>query len=409
MNIHLSHPGNQLSGELKITGSKSESNRALILQALYPEIKLENLSNSDDTQVLGEALKKGSGTIDIHHAGTAMRFLTAYFASKNGSDLILTGSPRMQERPVKLLVDALKSLGADISYEKNEGFPPLRIKGKTLTESKVSLKANISSQYISALMLIAPSLPQGLEIVLDGQITSAPYIFMTLEILQNAGIKGSFKDNRILIEHQEELPSKTINIESDWSSASYFYSLAAISETVSLSLSNYRQTSLQGDSCIVEIYEQLGVNTTFGNNSVLLEKEPCEMPMRIVKDLRNSPDIAQTIAVTCLALGIECELTGLHTLKIKETDRLVALKTEIEKFGARVEITNDSLQLFPAKHLKEDVSVATYNDHRMAMAFAPLALKVPLNIEDAGVVSKSYPSFWKDMEVLGFRVSNIFR
>jgi len=409
MNIHLSHPGNQLSGELKITGSKSESNRALILQALYPEIKLENLSNSDDTQVLGEALKKGSGTIDIHHAGTAMRFLTAYFASKNGSDLILTGSPRMQERPVKLLVDALKSLGADISYEKNEGFPPLRIKGKTLTESKVSLQANISSQYISALMLIAPSLPQGLEIVLDGQITSAPYIFMTLEILQNAGIKGSFKDNRILIEHQEELPSKTINIESDWSSASYFYSLAAISETVSLSLSNYRQTSLQGDSCIVEIYEQLGVNTTFGNNSVLLEKEPCEMPMRIVKDLRNSPDIAQTIAVTCLALGIECELTGLHTLKIKETDRLVALKTEIEKFGARVEITNDSLQLFPAKHLKEDVSVATYNDHRMAMAFAPLALKVPLNIEDAGVVSKSYPSFWKDMEVLGFRVSNIFR
>jgi 3-phosphoshikimate 1-carboxyvinyltransferase len=409
MNIHLSHPGNQLSGELKITGSKSESNRALILQALYPEIKLENLSNSDDTQVLGEALKKGSGTIDIHHAGTAMRFLTAYFASKNGSDVILTGSPRMQERPVKLLVDALKSLGADISYEKNEGFPPLRIKGKTLTESKVSLQANISSQYISALMLIAPSLPQGLEIVLDGQITSAPYIFMTLEILQNAGIKGSFKDNRILIEHQEELPSKTINIESDWSSASYFYSLAAISETVSLSLSNYRQTSLQGDSCIVEIYEQLGVNTTFGNNSVLLEKEPCEMPMRIVKDLRNSPDIAQTIAVTCLALGIECELTGLHTLKIKETDRLVALKTEIEKFGAWVEITNDSLQLFPAKHLKEDVSVATYNDHRMAMAFAPLALKVPLNIEDAGVVSKSYPSFWKDMEVLGFRVSNIFR
>jgi len=321
---------------------------------------------------------------------------------------VLTGSQRMQERPVKLLVDALKSLGADISYEKNEGFPPLRIKGKTLIENKVCLQANISSQYISALMLIAASLPQGLEITLDGQITSVPYISMTLEIMQIAGIKGSFKENRILIEHQDELASKTINIESDWSSASYFYSLAAISETASLSLSNYRESSLQGDSCIAEIYEQLGVKTIFEGNSVNLEKQPCKFPKRIVKDLRNSPDIAQTIAVTCLALGIECELTGLHTLKIKETDRLVALKTEIEKFGAKVDITNDSLQLFPAKTLKEDVSVATYNDHRMAMAFAPLALKVPLNIEDAGVVSKSYPTFWKDMEFLGFRVSNIF-
>ena len=409
MNIHLSHPGNQLSGELKITGSKSESNRALILQALYPKLKLENISNSDDTKVLQESLKKGSGLIDIQHAGTAMRFLTAYFASKNDGDVVLTGSNRMQERPVKLLVDALKSLGADISYEKNEGYPPLRIKGKMLSENKVSLQANISSQYISALMLIAPSLPEGLEIILDGQITSAPYISMTLEILQNAGINGSFKNNRILIAHQEELPSKTINIESDWSSASYFYSLAAISETASLSLSNYRKTSLQGDSCIVEIYEQLGVTTKFIDNSIYLEKQPCKKPKRIVKDLRNSPDIAQTIAVTCLALGIECELTGLHTLKIKETDRLLALKTEIEKFGTKVEITNDSLQLFPAKTLKEDVSVATYNDHRMAMAFAPLALKVPLNIEDAGVVSKSFPTFWKDMEFLGFRVSNIFQ
>ena len=245
MNIHLSHPGNQLSGELKITGSKSESNRALILQALYPKLKLENISNSDDTKVLQESLKKGSGLIDIHHAGTAMRFLTAYFASKNDCDVVLTGSERMQERPVKLLVDALKSLGADISYEKNEGYPPLRIKGKTLTENSVSLQANISSQYISALMLIAPSLPQGLEIVLDGQITSTPYISMTLEIMQNAGIKGSFKNNKIIIAHQEELPSKTINIESDWSSASYFYSLAAISETASLSLSNYRKQAFR--------------------------------------------------------------------------------------------------------------------------------------------------------------------
>ena len=409
MNIHLSHPGNQLSGELKITGSKSESNRALILQALNPNIKLENISNSDDTKVLQESLKNGKGLIDIHHAGTAMRFLTAYFASKKDSDVVLTGSERMQERPVKLLVDALISLGADISYEKNEGYPPLRIKGKRLSKNQVCLQADMSSQYISALMLIAPYFPKGLEIILNGQITSAPYIYMTLEIMQIAGIKGIFKNNRILIEHQEELPLKTINIESDWSSASYFYSLAAISETTSINLSNYRENSLQGDSSIVDIYEQLGVTTKFLNNSINLEKQSCKNPERIVKDLRNSPDIAQTIAVTCLALGIECELTGLHTLKIKETDRLVALKTEIEKFGAKVEITNDSLQLFPAKTLNENVSVSTYNDHRMAMAFAPLALKVPLNIEDAGVVSKSYPTFWKDMEFLGFHVSNIFQ
>lgn len=405
MKIELSHPDGKLEGDLKITGSKSESNRVLILQALFPSISLENLSNSDDTLVLQESLKKDSGLIDIHHAGTAMRFLTAYYASKEGSDVILTGSTRMLERPVKLLVEALRDLGAEISYMENEGFPPIKVSGRKLTGSSVTVEANISSQYISALMLIAASLPQGLEINLKGKVTSTPYINMTLELLQLLEIEGSFSNNKIIIAPKSNLVPKTVKIESDWSSASYFFSLAAIAETADLKLSNYRKSSLQGDSCVVRIYKQFGITTTFEEDTVILKKRPCKKPRRIVENLQDSPDIAQTIAVTCLALGIECELSGLHTLKIKETDRLVALKTEMEKFGARVKITNDHLHLYPCSKLNSNVSIATYNDHRMAMAFAPLGLKVPLQIEDAGVVSKSYPEFWKHLELLGFHTS----
>ncbi|WP_373055484.1 3-phosphoshikimate 1-carboxyvinyltransferase [Zunongwangia sp. H14] len=404
MDIFISHNKSRISGELQITGSKSESNRLLILKALYSSLSVNNLSNSDDTQVMQKALSTKEEIVDIHHAGTAMRFLAAYFASCEEREVVLTGSKRMKERPVKLLVDALRSLGAEIFYEENEGFPPLRIKGKKLEKNKVRVQANISSQYVSALMLIAPSLPDGLEITLDGQITSAPYISMTLEILQNAGVKGEFKNNRIKIQPEKDLPSKTINIESDWSSASYFYSIAAICEEAEIKLSNYRKTSLQGDSCLARIYKNFGVTTEYLQDSIILHKKPCKKPKSISENLQNSPDIAQTIAVTCLALGIGCQLGGLHTLKIKETDRLVALKTEMEKFGARVDITQDSLRLFPVKELAKDVSVETYNDHRMAMAFAPLALKTGFRINDAAVVSKSYPSFWGDLEKLKFSV-----
>ncbi|MFD1095078.1 3-phosphoshikimate 1-carboxyvinyltransferase [Salegentibacter chungangensis] len=407
MNIKLSSRSNNLSGNLKITGSKSESNRLLILQALYPELKIENLSDSDDTRYLKAALESEEETIDIHHAGTAMRFLTAYFSCQVGREVVLTGSKRMQERPIKLLVDALRSLGAEIAYVKEEGYPPLRIKGKEIRESEVHVQANISSQYISALMLIAPGLASGLEIHLKGQITSAPYLLMTLEIMHNAGLAGTLEDNVVSIEPVSKLAPTTLQVESDWSSASYFYSLAAVSETAELKLSNYRRSSLQGDSCLAEIYRKFGVETIFEDNSISLKKTSGKKPRKLIEDLRNSPDIAQTIAVTCLALGVECELNGLHTLKIKETDRLVALKTEMEKFGADVEISNDSLRLYSCKRLNQDVSVATYNDHRMAMAFAPLALKVSLGIEDAGVVSKSYPSFWEDLKQLGLSVEEI--
>lgn len=403
MNIQLSNTGHILKGELEITGSKSESNRMLILQAQYPQVTLENLSNSDDTRVLQEALKNHTGTIDVHHAGTAMRFLTAYYASLPGSDVILTGSDRMKERPVKLLVEALRKLGANITYLENEGFPPLQIKGEKLTFNTVVVKANISSQYISALMLIAPSLPDGLEIILEGHVTSVPYITMTLDLLNSIGISGTFKNKVINIEHTSSIEPVTVHIESDWSSASYFYSLAAISDTAQFRLSNFKSTSMQGDCCLIEIYRQFGVCSRFEGNSLILEKDPCKKPRRIHENLLNSPDIAQTIAVTCLALGIECELDGLHTLKIKETDRLVALKTEMEKFGATVKITDDNLKLTPPAVLNQNVTVSTYNDHRMAMAFAPLALKVPLAIEDAEVVSKSYPEFWEHLQKLGFK------
>jgi 3-phosphoshikimate 1-carboxyvinyltransferase len=402
LKIYKSAPG--LRGELQLTGSKSESNRLLILRALYPSIEIENLSNSDDTQYLEKALASQQEVVDIHHAGTAMRFLTAYFAAKKGREVVLTGSKRMQERPIKMLVDALRSIGADISYEKEEGYPPLRIKGKDLLESEVTVQANISSQYISALMLVTPSLPNGLEINLDGKVTSVPYIEMTLDIMKQAGIKGEFQNNKISIEPVKQLPAKSIVVESDWSSASYFYSLVAISENASLKLSSYRKNSLQGDSVIAKLYHQFGVETTYEDKYILLEKHNHKKPRHFIENLQNCPDIAQTIAVTCLALGVNCDLGGLHTLKIKETDRLVALKNEIEKFGSKVEISDDRLQLSPRKEFNSGVKIATYNDHRMAMAFAPIGLKLPVEIEDAGVVSKSYPDFWKDLKQLGFSI-----
>jgi 3-phosphoshikimate 1-carboxyvinyltransferase len=255
-------------------------------------------------------------------------------------------------------------------------------------------------------MLIAPSLPNGLEIELEGPITSVPYIEMTLELLHYFGIQGQFEGQVITIEHQKNVKSNSLAIESDWSSASYFFSIAALSQNAELSLSNFRKASMQGDSQIVSIYKEMGVDTTFNSDTISLKKEARKKPKGIHLDLQNTPDMAQTIAVTCLGLGIACELRGLHTLKIKETDRLVALKNELEKFGAKVEITHDSLTLLPPTLLNENVEIETYNDHRMAMAFAPLAIKVPIKIKDAEVVSKSYPEFWKDLESIGFSVKN---
>ena len=399
----LNHPS-----KIKITGSKSESNRLLLLQALYPEIEIKNLSNSDDSQLMQKALKSKESIIDIHHAGTAMRFLTAYFSIQANREVTITGSYRMKERPIKILVDALNDLGANIDYVENNGFPPLEIKGSRLKGGKVSLKANVSSQYISALLLIAPKLKKGLKLKLKGAVTSIPYIKMTLDLLNQIGINTNFEDNVIRIKpFSKKLKSNELLVESDWSSASYFYSLIALSEVgTELHLSSYKANSLQGDSALVYIYEKFGVHTKFNDDTIIIQKIKTIDKQSIIKlNLVETPDIAQTIAVTCLGLGVKCELTGLHTLKIKETDRLQALKTEIEKFGGSVKITDSTLRLSRVASLNNAITISTYHDHRMAMAFAPLALKTSLIIEDANVVSKSYPDFWRDLESIGVKIN----
>jgi 3-phosphoshikimate 1-carboxyvinyltransferase len=402
---------------IKITGSKSETNRLLLLQALYPNISLENTSNSDDSDVMLGIIQKSqisnlkSQIFNVHHAGTAMRFLTAFFAIQEGKDLsdvaevVLTGSSRMKERPIKILVEALQLLGAEITYEENEGFPPIKIKGKKLSKNKVSLPANVSSQYISALLLIAPKLENGLEITLEGEITSIPYIKMTLALLNEIGVETSFTNNIISVQPTTyNLQPTTLTIESDWSSASYWFSIVALSEIgTKITLSSYKQNSLQGDSILPEIYKDFGVETIFNkDNSITISKFTTHNLKPKTYNLNNSPDIAQTISVTCFGLGIGCNLTGLHTLKIKETDRLEALKTELSKLGAKISITNDSLTLEPSSKMIENCLIKTYQDHRMAMAFAPLALKTSLIIEDAEVVSKSYPTFWDDLKSIGY-------
>jgi 3-phosphoshikimate 1-carboxyvinyltransferase len=340
-----------------------------------------------------------------------MRFLTAYFAIQEGKEVVLTGSSRMEERPIKFLVDALNQLGAEITFEKQEGFPPIRIKGKKLTKNKVSLPATVSSQYISALLLIAPKLENGLELTLEGEITSIPYIKMTLALLNEIGVKTFFNENVIKVNQLQFIPSSGVMglVESDWSSASYWYSIIALSEIrTQITLSSFKKESLQGDSVLVDIYQNFGVTTVFNNdNSITLSKIKNPNQDTINLQLNNAPDIAQTIAVTCFGLGIACDLSGLHTLKIKETDRLEALKTELSKLGATISVTNDSLHLTTNSTIHSEVTIATYQDHRMAMAFAPLALKVPITIQNAEVVSKSYPTFWDDLKTIGMEIKEI--
>ena len=402
--LRLTHPSQQLAGNCTITGSKSESNRLLILQALFPALELQNLSNSDDTQAMARGLSSAAETIDIGHAGTTMRFLTSYFATTPGAEKILTGSKRMQERPIKILVDALRAIGADIEYVKNEGYPPLRISGKKITVDSVELAANVSSQYITSLMLIAPKLPKGLTIHLVGEITSIPYINMTCSLLQKVGVQATFEGQTIQVFPQEKIMPKKVEVESDWSSASYHFSMAALADNAQISIKNYVSDSLQGDSVLVEIYKQMGVSSSFDGNTLHLKNNGA-VQSHLTLDLVKAPDIAQTIAVTCFGLGISCDLTGLHTLKIKETDRLVALDTELSKLGADIRVTNDSLHLAARKKsINENVAIDTYHDHRMAMAFAPLGIKVPIYINDADVVSKSYPTFWNDLRSLGFSI-----
>ncbi len=401
--------------EIKIGGSKSESNRLLILQKLYPEIEISNCSTAQDTQLLKEALASNAHTIDIHHAGTAMRFLTAYFATQKGREVILTGSQRMKERPISIQVDALLNLGADITYTENEGYPPIKITGQKITENKVTINSNVSSQYISGLLLIAPILKNGLNITLEGTKTSFPYLKMTLDLLEELGVRYVMEENTIYVKPLKKLAGNiSFTVESDWSSASYFYSIVALSpKGTSINLTTFKKQSLQGDAALSEIYKNFGVETKWLENGIKITKFEEVKPIDLALDLKDTPDIAQTIVVTCFGLNKACELKGLHTLKIKETDRLEALKTELEKLGATCKTTNDSFTLkeTPSKQFGDhsnSISISTYNDHRMAMAFAPLAVLFPIVIENEDVVEKSYPAFWKDLQKLGFQI-NSFR
>jgi 3-phosphoshikimate 1-carboxyvinyltransferase len=428
-NIILTKAGKTVNGTVQLTGSKSECNRALVIEALSGgKVKVENISDAADTVTLAGILRESEETgeesgnglhesphlathtphlVNIGPAGTAMRFLTAYYAIGD-QEVVLTGSERMKQRPIGILVDALRSLGAHISYEENEGYPPVKLKGSFEQQTrKISIKGNISSQYITALLLIAARLPLGLELHIEGELTSRPYVEMTLTMLKQAGIQHNWQDNVISIEHQEYAQT-SLHIEPDWSAASYWYAIAALSDEAELFLPGLTSYSLQGDSVITELMANFGITSQFKDGGVLLTKEPKPI-FRKIFDLKECPDLAQTIIVVCAALGHDASFTGLETLKIKETDRILALQTELAKIGVKLIEKGLVYKLdCSEKQIPQRMFVSTYDDHRMAMAFAPLATVIPeLEIEDADVVEKSYPAFWEDLQKIGFEIAQV--
>lgn len=408
MNFLVEHTNSRISHSFNISGSKSESNRLLILKHIFKNINIENISNSDDTKVLESFLNKESNFIDVHHAGTAMRFLTAYLSIKNNNSFQITGSQRMRNRPIKILVEALNELGADIKYLNKSGYPPLDISGKTLEGGEISLSSEVSSQYITALMLIASSLKKGLIINLEGSVTSKPYIEMTSSILNRVGVRCEFVGNKILIQSTKSINKSIQKVESDWSSLSYFYSIVALSKGSKLKIGSYNINSIQGDKKLINIYSKLGVETVFENDIISINNINSSDSLGSLElNLSDTPDIAQTIAVTCFGLGLSCDLYGLNTLKIKETDRLEAMKIELTKLGGVVDITKDSFHLKKVVEIKSNVTIETYNDHRMAMAFAPLAICKPISINNPDVVSKSFPDFWTHLKGMNFIISKI--
>jgi len=408
--FEISKKSKSIEGVLNISGSKSESNRLLALRAFTSYFDIKNISDSDDTKVMLSAINSNKEEIDIGHAGTAMRFLTSYFSSIENSSVVLTGSKRMRERPISILVDALRELEVEISYIDKEGYPPIRINGRQINNRHVNLPANVSSQYISSLMMLGISLKNGLVINLSTEITSLPYIEMTKKIIERIGGKVEINSNQILVDSFTKKNILDQSVESDWSSASYFFSMVALSNSSDLTLSTFYKDSIQGDSNLAEIYKNFGVKTTFSDNKINLSKYNNRIERKISLDLSDNPDLAQTIVLTCLGLGVDCDLYGLHTLKIKETDRLEALKSEILKFGVdQIDITDDSLHLQNNSILKSDIIIETYNDHRMAMSFAPLSIIFPIRINNPQVVTKSYVRFWDDIEKLGFKISKINR
>ncbi len=412
--IIIDHPGGTIEGSISLNRSKSISNRVLLIRALSPaDFPIHHLSDSDDTQTMLRYLSpEFHGTVyDAHHAGTTFRFLCAWLSTRPGTQE-LTGSARMKERPIKALVDALRSIGADITYLEKEGYPPLKI-GPPPAEwgSTLSLPADISSQYISALMMIAPSLSNGLEINLEGDAVSIPYIEMTASLMRYFGVGVVWNEQKISIA-PSAYTSREFTVEADWSAASYYYSIAALAKKSTIHIKGLLRKSTQGDSKVAMLMEQFGIETKYLEDGIVIEKKYSATDF-FEYDFLYQPDLAQTFAVLCGALGTQAIFTGLQTLRIKETDRIQALKVEMAKYGVFLSkvpphmVEDKNKEYYMQEGLAspdQEARIQTYHDHRMAMAFAPLSLKFPITIDDPGVVSKSYPSFWQDLSSLGFRI-----
>ncbi|MEO0731497.1 MAG: 3-phosphoshikimate 1-carboxyvinyltransferase [Bacteroidota bacterium] len=412
----LSHPGGPLTGRIALTGSKSIANRALIIRALTEGgFPIHRLAAADDTVRLVQMLESEEDLLDAGPAGTTFRFLTGFLSRRPGYQ-VLTGSQRMKERPIGILVDALRELGADITYLEKEGYPPLRIGHSQLdAASELTIAADTSSQYISSLLMLAPTLPKGLKLTLAGEIVSVPYIKMTLSLMAYFGVEHRWEGQTIVVAPQAYQP-REFTVEADWSAASYYYGLAALAPEADLQIDGLFAESVQGDAVVADLYTRFGVTSAFNETGVRIQKVAgAAVPPLFEQDFVECPDIAQTLMATCAGLGVQGLYTGLQTLFIKETDRVVAMKTELGKLGV-------SLYKIPARMSgktgiqyfgqegKADFTAgtptfATYHDHRMAMALAPLALLHPVRIEDPEVVGKSYPDFYRDFATLGFHVN----
>lgn len=403
MKIFLHQFDKQLEGTVQLTSSKSESNRALLINALSGnKLTLKNLSAARDTQTMQRLLQEPAKAWDVLDAGTTMRFCTAYLAI-TGNGHTITGTARMKERPIGLLADALSNLGARIEYLEKEGYPPLRI--TKIQEQKVrqlEIPGNISSQFISALLMIGPRLPQGIELKLTTEVFSRPYIEMTLGLMELFGVKHTWKDNLISVPHQSYWEGQ-YTIESDWSGASYWYSMAAISTGGKIKLLGLREKSLQGDQEIANIMNKMGVNTHYDSKGAQLVKT-AKKDSVIEIDFRTCPDLAQTVMVTAAAKGITLKMTGLQSLRIKETDRIAAMQNELAKIGATLTEEGDEWTLTPGELPEQTPVIETYDDHRMAMAFAPLCQVMDIEIKEPDVVKKSYPAFWDDLKSVGVAI-----
>ena len=407
--VRISFPrGADPAGRIVISGSKSQSNRLLLLRAVTGgTFSIDNLSDSDDTRAMLSVLESPSPTIDVGHAGTAMRFGAAYLATRPGREVVLTGSGRMKQRPIAPLVDALRLLGAQIDYVEREGFPPLRIRGRELPGGDCRIDSTVSSQFITALMLVAPSFRRGMRLRLEGRSVSRPYIGLTASAMRSAGLDCSVGEQEITVPAARGGNAGRIAVESDWSSASYFYALAAVSRRP-FELSRFEADSAQGDSRLARIYGGgFGVDSVFSPGGVLRLQPRADFtpPACLELDMGDTPDVAQSVAVTMAALKIKGRLTGLGTLRVKETDRIAALAAELAKFGVECSDTADTLTLERFSDRRPDIRLETYQDHRMAMAFVPLALEGGFTVCRPDVVAKSYPRFWEDMAAVGLSLA----